>query len=156
MDLVQLRDDIRGRVVVVGVGNPMRGDDGLGPDIVDRLRSRVEVPLFDCGEVPENFIGAIAQEKPDTVLVLDAADFSGQPGDIGIFSPKAWRGGGISTHGISLRIFADLLSQETGARIFLVSVQPQQIGFGQAMSLPVKEACDRLERFLSSLLSEKI
>ena len=33
------------RVVVLGVGNPLRGDDGFGPAVIERLRA-------DCGAVP--------------------------------------------------------------------------------------------------------
>lgn len=153
MVLTQLRERLQGRVVIAGVGNPLRGDDGFGPYMIRRLRGRVEAALFDCGSVPENFLGPIRRQRPDTILVLDAADFSADPGKVKVFDSSVWQGGGLSTHNLSLGLFADLLLRETGAPVYLVAVQPKRIGFGQTMSSEVKEGCRKLQRWLTSLLS---
>ena len=153
MQLARLRDQLTGRVVIVGVGNRMKGDDGFGPAMIDRLQNRVKVPLFDCGSVPENFLGPICQEKPQTVLVLDAADLSEPPGTLAVVESSKWRGGGFSSHSLSLKLFADLISQDTGADVYLVAVQPKQLGFGEPMSPEVREGCRRLQRWLEDALS---
>ncbi|MEU6810086.1 hydrogenase maturation protease [Streptomyces sp. NPDC046831] len=61
-----------GRVVVIGVGNPLRGDDGVGPAVVEALRSRV----------PDGTVLAVSDGEParmldlwhgaDTVVVVEA------------------------------------------------------------------------------------
>lgn len=156
MVLAQLRGRLRGKVVIAGVGNPLRGDDGLGPHMIQRLRGQVKAALFDCGTVPENFIGPIRDQHPDTILVLDAADFSAQPGEVGVFEASQWRGGGFSTHNFSLDLFADLLMADTNAEIYLVAVQPKSTGFGQAMSPEVREGCEKLEAWLSTNVGHQI
>jgi len=153
MQLAGLSEHLSGRVVIVGVGNPMKGDDGFGPAMIERLQDRVQASLFDCGTVPENFLGPIREEQPQTVLVLDAADFSERPGAIGVFDSSEWRGGGFSSHSLSLKLFADLISQDTGASVYLVAVQPKRLGFGEQMSPEVREGCRRLQRWLEDALS---
>ena len=153
MQLAGLSDHLTGRVVIVGVGNRMKGDDGFGPAMIDLLQDRVKVPLFDCGTIPENFLGPIRREHPQTVLVLDAADLSERPGHIDVIEPSRWRGGGFSSHSMSLKLFADLISQDTGASVYLVAVQPQKLGFGEQMSPEVREGCRRLQRWLEDALS---
>ena len=152
MQLAGLSDHLTGRVVIVGVGNRLKGDDGFGPAMIEMLKGRVEVPLFDCGAVPENFLKPIREEKPGTVLVLDAADFSAPPGTIAVIEPARWGGGGFSSHSMSLRLFADLISQDTGAGLFLIAVQPKRLGFGEQMSPEVREGCRRLQRWLEDAL----
>ena len=84
--------------------------------------------------------------------MLDAADFSARPGEIGVFEASRWRGGGFSTHNFSLALFADLLKAEASADIYLVAVQPKSTGFGQAMSPEAKEGCRKLRRWLAAHL----
>lgn len=152
MVLAQLRERLQGKVVIVGVGNPLKGDDGCGPHMIQQLQGQVKAALFECGTVPENFIGPIRDQHPDTVLVLDAADFSAQPGEVGVFEASQWRGGGFSTHNFSLDLFADLLMADSNADIYLVAVQPKSTGFDQPMSSEVKEGCKKLKRWLLPLL----
>jgi len=154
MVLAQLRERLRGRVVIAGVGNPLRGDDGFGPLMIQRLRGKVKAALFDCGSAPENFLGPIRRLNPDTILVLDAADFSADPGEVRVFDSSQWQGGGFSTHHLSLNLFADLLMADTSARIYLVAVKPKTIGFDQPMSPEVREGCRKLHRWLLLLLGQ--
>jgi hydrogenase 3 maturation protease len=153
MELPQLSDYLRGKVVIVGVGNPLKGDDGFGPYMIEQLQGRVSAVLFDCGTVPENFIGPIGRQRPDVVLVLDAADFSAPPGQLIVLGADQWRGGGFSSHSLSLKLFADILTKETAASIFLVAVQPKQVGLGQPISQEVKEGCAELQQWLETTLS---
>ena len=53
-----------GKVVIVGIGNSLRGDDALGPLLVERLKERVKVPCIDAGRSLENYIGKILKEEP--------------------------------------------------------------------------------------------
>jgi hydrogenase 3 maturation protease len=142
-------------VVIAGVGSLSKGDDGFGPYMIQQLQGKVSAVLMDCGTVPENFIGPIRRQRPDTMLVLDAADFCAAPGQLTVVEPDQWRGGGFSSHSLSLKLFADLVSAETGASIFLVAVQPKQVEFGQPMSPEVSASCSRLQGWLEDVLGPK-
>ena len=39
----------KGKVVIVGIGNLLRGDDGFGPALIERLSGNVEARCIDAG-----------------------------------------------------------------------------------------------------------
>ena len=49
------------RTVVLGVGNTLKGDDGVGPLVCERLAGKISATVIDAGTVPENHIGPIAK-----------------------------------------------------------------------------------------------
>ena len=69
---MKLEDVFKGKVVIVGIGNTMKGDDGFGPALVERLSPKVKAVCIDAGSAPENYTGKIVKEKPDTILIVDA------------------------------------------------------------------------------------
>ena len=147
--LESLQSRLKGKVVIVGVGNPMRGDDGVGPHLISLLQGKTTAGLLDCGEVPENYLGKIAALEPDTVVVVDAADFQAEPGSLAIIEPEDFASTSFSTHNPSLEPFALFLKSETGADIFAVGIQPRSIGFDTEMSAEVRSAAELLAKVLS-------
>ncbi len=77
----QLRERLQGkRTLILGIGNSMRGDDGVGPALIERLQGKVSATLIDGGEVPENYLGPIEAAGPEAVLIVDAADLKAAAG----------------------------------------------------------------------------
>jgi hydrogenase 3 maturation protease len=141
-----------GRVKVLGVGNRMRGDDAAGSSVAERV-GRADAGLaVDAGEVPENHLERICRERPDTVLVIDAADFRGTPGEIRVLDPGAIPPGALSTHGLTLASVRDYLTGRGVARVRLVGIQPLSTAFGAGMCPAVGGAVDRLSSALVELL----
>jgi hydrogenase maturation protease len=71
------------RILVAGIGNRLRGDDGFGPRVVDLLSSS----KLPDGVVTRDFGTAgltIATELSDydVAIFLDSAEFEGEPGNI--------------------------------------------------------------------------
>lgn len=70
------------RVVVIGLGNPLMGDDGLGLSALDELRSGYalpdEVELVDGGTWGMNLLPTI--EEADELILIDAIDAGQTPG----------------------------------------------------------------------------
>jgi hydrogenase maturation protease len=71
------------RILVAGIGNRLRGDDGFGPRVVDLISSRklpdgVEARDFGTAGL------TIATELSDydVAIFLDSAEFEGEPGNI--------------------------------------------------------------------------
>ncbi|MFF4541900.1 hydrogenase maturation protease [Streptomyces aureus] len=93
-------------IVVVGVGNPLRGDDGIGPAVVEALR----------GRVPEGTVLAVSDGEPgrlldiwrgtDTVIVVEALRGpSARPGRLHTLTPAEAADHArstSSTHGLGL------------------------------------------------------
>ncbi len=104
----QLEHMLTGATVIVGVGNRGRGDDGAGPALIDSLRGRTRARLVEAEEVPESYLGEITAGEADTVLLVDAVDFGGRPGEVGLFSRGELRGQPtFSTHRVPLRLVMD-------------------------------------------------
>jgi hydrogenase 3 maturation protease len=141
-----IKNNVRGTVAIVGIGNIMRGDDGCGPKLIEGLKKRqAKAHLFDCGTVPENYIFPILSTSCDTIILVDAADFGGKPGSIKTLSLGEISASGISTHNSSIRLFTDLLmTGKDNLNIFAVSIQPKRIAFGDPLSDEVRSGIDAL------------
>ena len=70
--------------MILGIGNEMRGDDGLGSVLAQEL-SKLKgknITIFDGKTVPENFTGAIKRETPSHIIILDAVEMDELPGQL--------------------------------------------------------------------------
>jgi hydrogenase 3 maturation protease len=80
--LDKLKEIIKDKTLILGIGNSMKQDDGVGPTVISKLKIKNEklkmnVKLLDGGMAPENYTGKIKQLKPDTLIIIDAVDFCG-------------------------------------------------------------------------------
>jgi hydrogenase 3 maturation protease len=148
-----LRDILRGSIVLLGVGNTQKGDDGAGSFLATRLARTARLTVIDAGTTPENHLEKIVRAGPDTLLIVDAADFGGSPGEIGGFDAEKIAGGGISTHALSLDMTREYVCNRLpSARVWLLAIQPVRLD-GTELSAPVRESCDLIENALTDLLS---
>ena len=136
---------LQGTVVIVGIGNPLRGDDGFGPALIERLHGKVGFICFDAGSAPENYVGRIVKEDPDTILLVDVADLNLKPGQFRILQPTEILPCGFTTHDMSSRMLIEFLEKQTRAHIFMLGVQPQHVSLGEVMSQCVTETLNEIE-----------
>ena len=71
------------RVTVLGIGNLLLGDEGVGVHLVQRLADRVDaacVNLIDGGTTPD--ILSLVDSTVDKLIIVDAAKGGGKHGDI--------------------------------------------------------------------------
>jgi hydrogenase 3 maturation protease len=143
------------RVVLVGVGNPMRGDDGVGVKIIERLQEMdlTGVMLLNTETVPEAFTGKVESYEPTHVLLLDAANFGGLPGETRLIDSKHIGGHAISTHSLPLNIFISYIEKSLGITVLLLGIQPKNITFGEEMTPELAEASIRIAETLRRVLS---
>ena len=139
---------LKGKVVIVGIGHPLRGDDALGPCLVKRLEGHLDALCIDAGSAPENYLGKIIKASPDVVLFIDAVDFNKEPGYYKILEKEEILKTGFTTHDLSPRMLIEYLTGETQARIYLLGVQPKDLRMGQELSAPVQKALNELECLL--------
>ena len=139
---------IRGKTVIVGIGNPLRGDDGFGPALIGRLIRRTPLVCIDAGNAPENYLGRIAREEPDTILLVDVAHLDLEPGQYRTLQPEEILKCGLTTHDMSSRMLIEFLQNQTQADIFMLAVQPKNISLGEAMSECLNKTLDEIERLI--------
>ena len=147
-----LRLRLKEPAAVVGIGNSASGDDAAGPEVVRLLAGRTRAALFDCGCVPENFIGPIARAKPTCIVLVDAAPAGGAPGAVSVHPLSDLREATFHTHAASPSLFLDVLVERTRAECFMIGIEPHRAGFGEHMSDEViataREVSDEIARLL--------
>lgn len=146
------------RVSILGIGNLLRSDDAVGLVLVQLMQEKVpdSVNLLNCETVPENFIGQVEAFQPTHVLLIDAAEFGGAPGDARLFSPERVVGITLSTHAISLSLLAKIIEDRTRARVRILGVQPKVLEFGETLSSELKEASKGISKALIRVLKELV
>ena len=142
------------KTFIVGIGNPMKGDDGAGPELIRKLGGQ-NLPadrfiLLDVGETPENYLQKIVNEKPDTVLLVDIADMKTKPGTIRVLEYDDIIDNSLSTHNASLKLTMDYIKAEVETKIWLVGIQPENLGFGDPISPAVTAAIEKIAAFMGS------
>lgn len=151
----QLTHFIDGRVCLLGIGNRYHHDDAVGPYLAEALETRPEYDVIDAGIIPEDYIETAAQKHPDTILMVDATDFGGEPGEVRLLYPEHVIYSGVSTHAGSLRMLAEFLHARTHARVALLAVQPANVSDGKGLSIPVANSLDDLLDSLPDICSHK-
>ena len=143
------------RVVIAGVGNPIRMDDFIGVKIIRDLQGKVseKVLLIECETVPESFLQQIIDFKPSHVLILDAAVMGLEPGEYRFVKPEHLRVfPAISTHMLPLRVFCEYLANTTKVRVALLLIEPKETDFGERLSPEVAAAGKQIADLLLALL----
>lgn len=153
--LNSLRRRLKGKVLLIGVGNPMRGDDAVGPALIEGLDGRVDAALINGGEVPESYMGSIINAGADTIVFIDAVDLKTEPGSLAIIEIDDLKGLNFSTHQLSLELFMNCLRAETGADIFLMGIQPRATHLGEPISLAILQTLSSLENALVEILGKR-
>jgi len=145
------------KVVIAGIGNPLRKDDFVGVEIVRNLQNKVSksVYMIECETVPESFIEPITEFKPTHILIIDAAMLNLKPGSSKLIEPSQMTNQpAISTHALPLRIFCEYLAKTTGANIALLVIQPKDTNFGEGLTTKLRETATNLTILLSKFLPE--
>ena len=143
------------RVVLAGIGNPIRMDDFVGVKIVQDLRDKLSdrvLPL-ECETVPEGFMQQIIDFNPTHVLLVDAAVLGLKPGARRLVEPERLAASpAFSTHMLPLRIFCDQVRELTRAKIALLLVEPEKDDFGEGLTPTVQASAKEISRILLELL----
>lgn len=152
---LEIKNRIRGKVTIAGIGNIIRGDDGLGPKLIELLKARgAKAGLFDCGTAPENYIFPMLRSLCDTLILVDAANMSLAPGDARVLNVGDIANVSFSTHSPSPRLFIDLLMMgKEDLNIFVISVQPKDTSLGTPLSREVLDGLGVLADSITEALA---
>lgn len=137
----------RARLVILGVGSDLRGDDAAGSEVAKQLKAQAArlpeaVHIIDAGEAPEAFTGVIRRIHPAFVLVVDSAEMGEAPGTIRLVDIHQIDGMSASTHTFPLSLFARFLIAELHCEMYFLGIQPADNRLGERLS-PEAEAAVR-------------
>ena len=166
--LGQLPRSLDAKVVFVGIGSELRGDDAAGVVIINQLAELSQsarmcrdamhcvstaatksavIPRFlfiNGGSAPENILGEIRTFQPEAVVFIDAAILGCAPGTIQIIDTRREKISGVSfcTHSLPLTIVANYIRQTVPCEIFVIGIEPGDMNFRPdcALTPPVAQA----------------
>lgn len=145
------------KIGIIGIGNPLRKDDGIGIVLLQRLQQRKKaypknVEFVDGGTGGMDLLHLLAQFN--RVLIIDAVDFKGHPGEVRVFGLEAIQRKktkvAISTHDSDflnvLRLSNKL--KELPRTLVIFGVQPRDVSPGFVLSEDITKVLDHLCRML--------
>jgi hypothetical protein len=62
---------VRMKMLLCGIGNKDRGDDGFGAYILENIQESNYLRKIDCALYPENYLNKMVSENPDLIIFLD-------------------------------------------------------------------------------------
>ncbi len=140
--------------LVLGIGNLLLGDDGVGVHAARRLLKEGQPPGTEVLEVGTAILDALpALEHADRILVLDAVKADGPPGTVYRlpFDECEPPSTIASLHGFDLSRVMALAGRESVPEVIVLGVEPASIDWSLELSPPVAEA---LPRFLEVVKKE--
>ena len=138
--------------VIIGVGNPLCTDDGLGIHFVHRLQGLAE-SLPSGVEIVDGGTGGLDllpfMEGKRRVIFVDAMDAGEEPGYIFRFQPEQLALEAhpeISMHDVDLAslLRTARLTEDYPDQVVIFAVQVKRVDLGLDLSSPVKRALDRV------------
>jgi hydrogenase 3 maturation protease len=142
---------------IVGVGNPIRGDDAVGPYMVDELRKGLgegAADLVNAEDVLESYAFEIAGNGCANVIVIDAVRTGNPVGSVvfGALDDMAEALCGVSTHRLSLSLVGKIWKKQ-GKKTYLLGIEAGNVDFGNGLSEPVRKSADMLKDIIISSLT---
>jgi hydrogenase maturation protease len=143
-----------GAVLILGVGNPLLGDDGVGIHVVDEILRRaaagaVELPpgtrVVDGGTRGLDLLPEVSDAR--ALILVDAAQLDAPPGTVAVLDGDAIHGGrehgtaGLD-EGVAELVDVARFMGRLPAAVSLVGIQPAAITVGIDLSGPVGAAID--------------
>lgn len=161
--IAELRARCTGRVAIMGIGNPARGDDAVGSIVARKLRrafawvppdqvaddvATTTVAIVDAEEIPESHLDVLAAARPTVVVLVDAADLGAAPGSLTLVDAAHLGDCTTFTHRTPLAPLARFIERRTGATVLLAAIQPASPGWGSALTGEVEDTANRLANIL--------
>lgn len=146
-------------IAAIGVGNFLRCDEGAGIHAIEHLEScglPENIELIDGGTPGLSIMYLI--EHRELVIIIDCADFGGEPGEVKIFNHKDLLRDDnteISLHATDLLSSLELakkLGENIPEKIFIIGIQPKTTEPGTKLSEEVSKSLDEIPGKIGAIL----
>lgn len=148
------------QIAVVGLGNILMQDEGVGVHVVRALEAEELGPAVGCFDAGTALVDLMPElEGYRKLILVDAVKADGEPGTIYRFEPKAIRPrpeeptpnaseAKMSLHETTLQEALQMaeLSGSVPEKIVIIGVEPKVIGEGLDLSEEVRESLPRVIR----------
>jgi hydrogenase maturation protease len=149
--------------IVIGLGNPLMTDEGIGVLLVQKLTQKIEqsaassqdVEFHDGGTGGMNLLYKI--ENREKVILIDCAKMGEKPGTLRRFTPDQVRTikqlGHFSLHEIDILKLLDLAAQLDSApkQVVIFGIEPASLDLGNNLSPTLQSQFDN---YLNTIFAE--
>jgi len=145
--------------VVIGVGNELKADDGIGLRVAKDLQKELagKDTLVIPAEVPENYIQPIAKFRPELLVLVDTADFQGKAGEIRAIKDDEISKVFTNTHSVPLILLLEAIKKQVPkTRTIFIGIQPKTMDFGKPMSREVRQAGYKAADAIRKIVKEEV
>ncbi len=143
------------KVVLVGVGHPLRGDDHVGSFIVESLGEKKSgsIQFFNGEDNVEAIIARIATLRPKHVVFIDACDMNLRTGEARLVTMNETNYPFFTTHGIPLKLLAERFLPNSQS--WVLAIQPEQLEIGSSLSPKVSTSAKSIVEFIKASMMEE-
>ena len=131
-------------MLVLGIGNRTRGDDGAGPYVAEHIAA-LGIPGVEVVVESEPLALVEIMAGHEVVVIIDAVSAQGDPGRVHVWPvgslPLGRTGRAIGSHGLGVRDAVEL-ARALGClptRLTVVGVEGETFEVGAPVSEPVRE-----------------
>ncbi len=141
-------------ILVIGYGNTLRGDDGVGQHIARRLDVSLysdSVQVLACHQLTPELVEPVS--RADFVVFIDAAE-TGRAGEIHSADVEAEVVSGAFTHNVTPASLLAAAYDLYGVRPrgFLISITGSQFSYGESLSPEVEAAAEEVIKRIYRLI----
>lgn len=141
-------------VAIIGIGNPLLGDDGVGVEVIkemERLKLPEYVRLYDGGVGGLSLVGLIDGHRE--AIFVDALEMGLEPGSVRQLDVEMLQSLKprlrYSLHEVSLRECLPFLQlADNPPKITIIGIQPRRVGPGIGLSPEVRGAVPKVIKII--------
>jgi coenzyme F420 hydrogenase subunit delta len=163
LDQFELPDHLKKRIVVLGIGNSLFGDDGFGPATVQLILRSLTLPadvcILDVGTavMPVLLDILLSDLGPQRLIILDTIDLGRRPGElvrVSVEQLPQTRSDLFSFHSFSARKVLQELKDQKDLEVTILACQAQRVPseIEEGLSKPVEDAVQRAARTVLEMI----
>jgi coenzyme F420 hydrogenase subunit delta len=152
-------DYCKARVVILGCGNILFGDDGLGPEAVEYLKENYQLPpdvfVLNCGLSVRELLFTItlSDTRPERIIIVDAMDVgkpAGEVFEVDVTDIPAIKIDDFSMHQLPTSNLLKELKNLCGVDVRIISAQVQHIpeevspGLSKVVRDSIPAVCEKI------------
>jgi len=143
---------------LLGAGNPLRHDDGVGVFIVETLakkfvsRSLNNITIYPPTGTPEMVLSRL-KLKGNEVLIFDSLENNARPGSISLKKIGSSRFGYFATHNVPFKVYAEL--SDTMKGVLFLGIEPQNLEIGEGLSESVQRSAKEIIELVSGFIEKR-
>lgn len=144
------------KVLVLGLGNELLTDDGVGVHVVRMLRKEPPLEGILAADVGTGILHAQhLLEQAAYVIAIDAVRAGDEPGSVYRFDiDQAQSNQPASLHELGIVELMQLIPEPDRPKVTILGIEPDKIDYGMELSPAVEAAVPGVVRIVQKMISE--